>query len=113
MSAHPRREPGGRPRRRHAPPARAQAAAAASLGIADLSDRPPRLQGPRRHRLAGKPRPAHPAEPNSWLPLDGGGLIARLGFTEFLIEGPDALIAPSPPRPAAPACIRCCARTPP
>jgi hypothetical protein len=53
-----------------------------------------------------------PPAPNSWLPLDGGGLIARLGFTEFLIEGPDALIAPRR-RARGPACIRCCARTPP
>lgn len=29
-----------------------------------------------------------PEEPNTWLPLEGG-LIARLGLTEFLIEGPE------------------------
>ncbi len=34
-----------------------------------------------------------PAEPNSWLPLQGGGLIARLGFTEYLVEGSAALIS--------------------
>ena len=30
-----------------------------------------------------------PRAPNSWLPLPGG-LIARLGLTEFLVEGPEA-----------------------
>lgn len=30
-----------------------------------------------------------PAMPNSWLPLEGG-LIARLGLTEFLVEGPES-----------------------
>ncbi len=30
-----------------------------------------------------------PATPNSWLPLEGG-LIARLGLTEFLVEGPES-----------------------
>ncbi len=27
-----------------------------------------------------------PAQPNCWLPLSDGGLVARLGFSEFLIE---------------------------
>jgi sarcosine oxidase subunit gamma len=39
-----------------------------------------------------------PATPNSWLPLPGG-LIARLGLTEFLVEGPEAAklaVAPAP-----------------
>lgn len=31
-----------------------------------------------------------PRAPNSWLPLPGG-LIARLGLTEFLVEGPEAV----------------------
>lgn len=30
-----------------------------------------------------------PRAPNSWLPLPGG-LIARLGLSEFLVEGPEA-----------------------
>ena len=30
-----------------------------------------------------------PAMPNSWLPLEGG-LIARLGLSEFLVEGPES-----------------------
>jgi len=38
--------------------------------------------------LAGLGLPV-PAAPNSWLPLPGG-LIARLGLTEFLIEGPES-----------------------
>ena len=38
--------------------------------------------------LAGLGLPV-PATPNSWLPLSGG-LVARLGLTEFLIEGPEA-----------------------
>jgi hypothetical protein len=34
------------------------------------------------------PRPAiTPAQPNSFLQLDDGTLVARLGFTEYLIEG--------------------------
>ena len=39
-----------------------------------------------------------PAPPNSWLPLPRG-LIARLGLTEFLVEGPEAAklaVAPAP-----------------
>ncbi|MDE2254513.1 MAG: hypothetical protein KGL42_09670 [Betaproteobacteria bacterium] len=31
-------------------------------------------------------------EPNSWRPLQGSGLIARLGFTEYLVDGPPELI---------------------
>jgi len=38
--------------------------------------------------LAGLGLPV-PQAPNSWLPLSGG-LIARLGLTEFLIEGPES-----------------------
>ncbi len=39
-----------------------------------------------------------PQTPNNWLPLPGG-LIARLGLTEFLVEGPEAakLAAPLAP----------------
>lgn len=39
-----------------------------------------------------------PRTPNSWLPLPGG-LIARLGLAEFLVEGPEAakLAAPLAP----------------
>ena len=45
--------------------------------------------------LAGLGMPV-PETPNQWLPLEGG-LIARLGVTEFLVEGPASakLDAPS------------------
>lgn len=33
-----------------------------------------------------------PPEPNSCLPLQGSGLIARLGFTEYVVEGPAELL---------------------
>lgn len=46
-----------------------------------------------------------PAAPNSWAPLPGGGLVARLGLSEFLLEdGPagDTAVTfaatPTPPR---------------
>lgn len=42
-----------------------------------------------------------PARPNSWLALEGGGLIARLGVTEYLVEGTPALIAALRARPRA------------
>lgn len=37
-----------------------------------------------------------PDAPNQWLPLEGG-LIARLGVTEFLVEGPAAAQLDGPP----------------
>ena len=37
-----------------------------------------------------------PATSNSWLPLPGG-LVARLGLTEFLVEGPEAAKLAAPP----------------
>ena len=69
-------------------------AAADRLGLADVSD-------VARHGCKGPGAIAWlerlglpiPTEPNTWLPLDGGGRIARLGFTEFLVEGPESLIA--------------------
>ncbi len=42
-----------------------------------------------------------PARPNSWLALEGGGLIARLGVTEYLVEGAPALIDHLRARPRA------------
>jgi sarcosine oxidase subunit gamma len=45
-----------------------------------------------------------PPQPNTWLPLDGGGVVARLGRTEFLIEDAPGgtrcagLLALAPPR---------------
>jgi len=75
------------------PPA-AQPTAAAKLGVADASLTP-------RHGCKGPGATAWleslglpiPPGANSWLPLDGGGLIARLGSTEYLVEGPAELIA--------------------
>jgi len=66
---------------------------AACLGIADLSVRPRAgAKGPGTAAwLAGLGLPL-PARPNSWLALPEGGLIARLGNTEYLIEGNAALI---------------------
>lgn len=71
-----------------------QPAAAARLGLADVSLTARHgCKGPGTVAwLQGLGLPV-PPQPNSWLPLDGGGLIARLGFTEFLVEGPDALVA--------------------
>lgn len=37
-----------------------------------------------------------PDLPNSWLPLPGG-LVARLGLAEFLVEGPEAAKLAAPP----------------
>ncbi len=40
-----------------------------------------------------------PDVPNTWLPLGGalgGGLIARLGNTEFLVEGPESVKLAAP-----------------
>lgn len=75
-------------------PAAAQHAASASLGLADASLTPRHgCKGPGATAwLEGLGLPI-PTATNSWLPLDGGGLIARLGFTEYLIEGPADLIA--------------------
>ncbi len=33
-----------------------------------------------------------PSQPNSWSSLPSGGLVARLGITEFLVEGDAALV---------------------
>ncbi|MDD3353007.1 hypothetical protein [Zoogloea sp.] len=72
----------------------AQPAAAARLGLADVSlTARYGCKGPGTVAWLQDAGLPIPPQPNSWLPLDGGGLIARLGFTEFLVEGPDALIA--------------------
>lgn len=80
-----------------------QPAAAQVLGIADVS-RSARIgcKGPGATAWLQALGLPIPAQPNSWLALDGGGLIARLGFTEFLVEGPDALIAPLAAAPRGP-----------
>ena len=76
---------------------------AASLGIADVSLTARHgCKGPGAAEwLVARGLPIPPV-PNSWLPLDDGGRIARLGFTEFLIEGPVALIAPLAAAPRGP-----------
>lgn len=61
---------------------------AAVLGVADLSHRPRAgLKGPAAAGwLAASGLPV-PAQPNSWNRLPDAGLIARLGLTEYLVEG--------------------------
>jgi sarcosine oxidase, subunit gamma len=57
------------------------------LGIADLSaGRRCGYKGPGTAAwLAANGLPT-PPQPNAWLPIDSGGMIARLGRTEFLVE---------------------------
>lgn len=75
-------------------PAAAQHAAAASLGLADASLTPRYgCKGPGATAWLESLGLPIPTATNSWLPLDGGGLIARLGFSEYLVEGPADLIA--------------------
>jgi sarcosine oxidase subunit gamma len=61
---------------------------AAVLGLADLSHRPRAgVKGPAAAGwLAALDLPV-PAQPNSWNRLPEAGLIARLGLTEYLVEG--------------------------
>lgn len=61
---------------------------AAAVGIADLSHLPRAgAKGPRTTDwLAAMGLPV-PGQPNSWNQLPDGGLIARLGLSEFLVEG--------------------------
>lgn len=72
-----------------------EVAHAACLGIADRSSLARAgAKGPGTAAwLAALGLPL-PARPNSWLPLPEGGLIARLGNTEYLIEGSAALVEP-------------------
>lgn len=84
-----------------------QEADAAVLGLGDAS-------WPRRSGIKGPAAAGHleslgfplPAQPNLWLPLPGasGGLIARLGLTEYLLEADDKACKPLqavPPPPGA------------
>ena len=59
----------------------------ARLALADVSHRVRTgLKGPgAATQLSALGLPL-PAEPNRWLPLPQGGLVARLGFTEYFIE---------------------------
>lgn len=59
----------------------------ASVGIVDLSCLPRfGVKGPGAAAALDALGLALPAEPNRWGEVDGGGLIARLGRSEFLIE---------------------------
>ncbi|MGB9093862.1 MAG: methylglutamate dehydrogenase [Gallionella sp.] len=62
--------------------------AASILGIADLSIRPRAgAKGPgTADWLAGFGLPI-PSMPNNWCELPNGGLIARMGLTEYMVEG--------------------------
>jgi len=59
----------------------------ASLGVCDLSALARvGVKGPGAAEwLAARGVPV-PDQPNTWLPIDGGGLVARLARTEFLVE---------------------------
>lgn len=66
---------------------------ASSLGIADLSHLPRcGAKGPGTAVWLANLGLPLPTCPNSWLTLVGGTLIARLGNTEYLIEGDAALV---------------------
>ena len=63
------------------------AARLASVALADLSYLPRYgLKGPGADAWLRSHGVEPPAAANRWLPLEGGGLIARLGRTEFFIE---------------------------
>jgi len=58
------------------------------LAIADCSDSlKAGLKGPRAAAWLGECGISVPAGANTWLPLPGGGLVARLGESEFLLDG--------------------------
>jgi sarcosine oxidase subunit gamma len=61
---------------------------AAAVGVADLSHRP-RIgaKGPGAAGWLAELGLPVPVLPNSWNMLPDGGLIARLGLTEYLVEG--------------------------
>lgn len=70
-----------------------QAEAAAVLGIADVSlDVRCGCKGPGTVAWLDSLDVPVPEKFNSWLPLGEGGRIARLGMTEFLIEGDAAVV---------------------
>lgn len=70
-----------------------QAEAAAVLGIADVSlDVRCGCKGPGTVAWLDSLEVPVPEKFNSWLPLVEGGRIARLGMTEFLIEGNAAVV---------------------
>ena len=69
-----------------------QTEAAAVLGVSDVSlDVRCGCKGPGTIAWLDSLEVPVPEKPNTWLPLGEGGRIARLGMTEFLIEG-DAVV---------------------
>ena len=70
------------------------AAKAKCLGIADESHLARTgVKGPGAANWLSTLGHSLPTQPNSWLPLPNGGLIARLGDTEYLIEAAPAEIS--------------------
>jgi sarcosine oxidase subunit gamma len=67
---------------------------AAVLGVADLSHLPRAgVKGRGAADWLAELGMTVPAQPNSWSTLPGGGLVARLGLTEYLVEGDAAIVA--------------------
>jgi sarcosine oxidase, subunit gamma len=70
-----------------AAPMRFATAGGSGIELADLSAlRRTGLKGPAAADWLHARGVPVPSRPNAWSPLDGGGLIARLGRSEFLIE---------------------------
>jgi sarcosine oxidase subunit gamma len=70
-----------------AAPMRFAAAGGSAVELADLSAlRRTGLKGPGAADWLHAHGVPVPSRPNAWSPLDGGGLIARLGRSEFLVE---------------------------
>lgn len=70
------------------------AARAERLGVADLSHLARTgVKGPGAADWLSALGQPLPAQPNHWLPLPDGGLIARLGNTEYLIEAAPAVVS--------------------
>ena len=70
-----------------------QTEAAAVLGVSDVSlDVRCGCKGPGTIAWLDSLEVPVPEKPNTWLPLGEGGRIARLGMTEFLIEGDAAVV---------------------
>lgn len=78
--------------------------AAARLGLADVSlAARSGCKGPGTTLWLERLGLPIPPQPNCWLPLEGGGLVARLGYTEFLVEGSTEFVSrlASSPRAAS------------
>jgi sarcosine oxidase subunit gamma len=70
-----------------ATPMRFAAAGGYAIELADLSAlRRAGLKGPGAADWLQAHGVPVPSRPNAWSPLDGGGLVARLGRSEFLVE---------------------------